>query len=87
MHRQKMYMTVRTPACVDRARTAGTRSSLSPLGPAGMMSFKGSGLGGWDETDMCCYLALPHIHHGTATVNDGIREEGRGAEQMNCFPS
>lgn len=71
-------MAVHTPACVDRVRAAGTRGSLSQLGPIGMMSFKGSGLGGWGETDMCCYLALPHIYRGTATVNDGIREEGRG---------
>lgn len=55
--------------------------------PQGWCLLKESGLGRWGETDMCCYLALPHIYHGTATVNDGIREVGRGAEQMSCFPS
>lgn len=54
--------------------------------PIGVMSLKGSGLGRRGETDMWCYLALLHIYHGTATVNDGIMEEGRGAEQMSCFP-
>ena len=65
------------------ARTVAYLSSA----PIGMMSFKASGLGGWGETDMCCYLALPHIYHGTTPVNDGIREEGRGeADELLSFP-
>lgn len=35
---------------------------------------------------MCCYLALPHVYLGTATANDGIREEGRGgADELLSF--
>lgn len=76
---------VHTPACVDRVRSAGTCGSLSHLGPAGAMSSKGSGRGGWGGTDMCYYLALPHIYHGTATVNDGIREVGRRRSRWTAF--
>lgn len=79
------------PACDDSVHPAAAHSSLSQLGPTGMIGLKGSGPGGWGETDsLCCYLALCHIMgitHGTATVNDGIKQEGSGAEQMNCFPS
>lgn len=66
-------LSVQRLPCVDGERTAGTRSSLSLLGPIGMKSLKGSRLGRWGETDMGCYLASPHIYHETATVNDGIR--------------
>lgn len=82
-----VFVAVHTPADVDRAYTAGTRSSLSRRGPIGMMSLRGSRQGGWGESDMCGYCALLHIYHGTATVNDGIRGVRGGAVQTNRSPS
>lgn len=69
----------------ERSFLAHTGACLSS-GPIGMMSFKRSGLGGWGETDMCCYLALLHIYREAATANDGIREEGRVWSRWTAFP-
>lgn len=77
-------MAANPAACADRVHTAGTRSSLSQLGPVGMMSFKGSGPGGCEETDMCSYLALPHIYRGTARSKTMAlwRRGGGGADEL-----
>lgn len=62
---------------------AGTCAGLSQLGPKGTVSFKGSV---WVGTDMCCYFAVPRIYHGTATVNVGNREAGRGGGAAAFLP-
>ncbi len=46
-------------ACVDGVRSDGTCTSLSPLGPNGMMSFKLNWLGRWGETDMVLLPCSP----------------------------
>lgn len=71
-----VWPSIRRPVLTEYGLLAHVVAYLTAA-PQERCLLKEAARGGWGETDMCCYLALPHIYHGTATVNDGIREVGR----------